>query len=591
MLSTCSDGTTTNFDTQISVYAGSCDALQCLTGNDDSLCGLSSAALFFGEQDVTYHVRVHGFDQSTGDFGLTVEEANIAVVKCEEMVWNDPYTGSVCECTASGQDAVMTCHDDCSYCNSDKSVCATKTTLSTFTTTASAALTAKSATYTYTEGLEGVLVFDTTDCDEEGSCSACSVSYNGEQCNSCTPTQCGSTDDWTYPSFEIDCANVDPSASFNLCDTPTIESGPLQVLSTDAFGTCVRDPMEACTSMKAYEEDNGYYSCGECTLGSGGSSATLTCSDLEWCPMSCNLDYSVCWTDAMANTFDADGQLSLSPEIRTYIEGRDEVLVWEGGYSDTCTMTVDGVACNSCGYTTCSDGNEAPAVDCENIEVGASFDTCLTDWSIVGQTGVLQAFNDFERNSCLTLSDPQAICQGEAEYYALVGSTCECELDPVTGTDYILTCELSSCSSCNSESTVCADQGSSMTINKYGQYLSSVSTYTYVSGGRDETVVLSGLGWYGGYEDCSVTVNDTPCTSCGPTTCTDEEGYDFEGTAVDCENIETGATYDNCDGYGSWVVNTGVLEVLSSEEFFGYCEDMMLDDDSAMLDDDSARRN
>jgi hypothetical protein len=75
--------------------------------------------------------------------------------------------------------------------------------------------------------------------------------------------------------------------------------------------------------------------------------------------MSCNLDYSVCWTDSIATIFDSDGQPSLSSEIRTYIEGRDEVVIWEGRYSDTCSMTVNGEACNICGYTTCSDDSQA----------------------------------------------------------------------------------------------------------------------------------------------------------------------------------------------------------------------------------------
>jgi hypothetical protein len=70
-LSTCS-GNITNFDTQISVYTGSCNALQCLTENDDAKCGLSSTALFIGKQNVTYYVRVHGLIQEKGDFGLTV---------------------------------------------------------------------------------------------------------------------------------------------------------------------------------------------------------------------------------------------------------------------------------------------------------------------------------------------------------------------------------------------------------------------------------------------------------------------------------------------------------------------------------------
>jgi hypothetical protein len=81
-VSTCSDNNITNFDTVISVYTGSsCDALQCLTGDDDSACDdaleVSSTARFFGQQFVTYYVRVHGYAQSEGDFELTVEESEI----------------------------------------------------------------------------------------------------------------------------------------------------------------------------------------------------------------------------------------------------------------------------------------------------------------------------------------------------------------------------------------------------------------------------------------------------------------------------------------------------------------------------------
>jgi hypothetical protein len=39
----------------------------------------------------------------------------------------------------------------------------------------------------------------------------------------------------------------------------------------------------------------------------------------------------------------------------------------------------------------------------------------------------------------------------------------------------------------------------------------------------------------------------------------------FEGVAVDCENIETGAIFDNCDKQ-YFFVDTGVLEVASTFE-------------------------
>jgi hypothetical protein len=149
----------TNFETLISVYSGSCDALQCLTWQDHPMGGSSSTTIFYGAQDVTDHARVHGNDDQKGDFGLTIEETNIALGICEEMIMymNNPLSGVECECTESGNDAVMTCNKVCSYFSTDKSVCAKKTTVSTLTTSLNAAVTAKSATYSYTQGLEGIL--------------------------------------------------------------------------------------------------------------------------------------------------------------------------------------------------------------------------------------------------------------------------------------------------------------------------------------------------------------------------------------------------------------------------------------------------
>jgi hypothetical protein len=69
--------------------------------------------------------------------------------------------------------------------------------------------------------------------------------------------------------------------------------------------------------------------------------------------------------------------------------------------------------------------------------------------------------------------------------------------------------------------------------------------YTYVSGdGRDETVVMTDLDDSG--SNCSIAVNGIPCNSCGVITCTDSSGNEYDGTAVDCENVEAGASYDTC---------------------------------------------
>jgi hypothetical protein len=99
-----------------------------------------------------------------------------------------------------------------------------------------------STSYTYTKGLDGLLEVETTECNIYGMfCSARSVSFKGEQCNSCTPTQCG--EEYAYPSFDIDCSNIDPIAVTSLCNSPALGTGPLQVLTINgSFGTCVRDP-------------------------------------------------------------------------------------------------------------------------------------------------------------------------------------------------------------------------------------------------------------------------------------------------------------------------------------------------------------
>jgi hypothetical protein len=68
-VSTCSF--LTNFDTRISIYEGDCENLICITGNDnDEACEnpTSSSAIWFGEQDVTYYILVHGAE--TGQFAL-----------------------------------------------------------------------------------------------------------------------------------------------------------------------------------------------------------------------------------------------------------------------------------------------------------------------------------------------------------------------------------------------------------------------------------------------------------------------------------------------------------------------------------------
>jgi hypothetical protein len=66
--STCN---ATDFDTHISVFTGSCDQLTCVDGNDNA-CGSQSLVEFQSIQNQTYHVLVHGYGDSSGNFALQI---------------------------------------------------------------------------------------------------------------------------------------------------------------------------------------------------------------------------------------------------------------------------------------------------------------------------------------------------------------------------------------------------------------------------------------------------------------------------------------------------------------------------------------
>ncbi len=62
-----------DYDTKLSVYRGSCAQLICVGGNDDwTGCNLASQVSFTSIANANYFVLVHGWDNSVGDFYLTM---------------------------------------------------------------------------------------------------------------------------------------------------------------------------------------------------------------------------------------------------------------------------------------------------------------------------------------------------------------------------------------------------------------------------------------------------------------------------------------------------------------------------------------
>lgn len=66
------DNANTNFDTEINIYTGSCGALSCVGGDDDSGSGTTSSYTFTATNGVTYYVYVDGKGTAQGQFGISL---------------------------------------------------------------------------------------------------------------------------------------------------------------------------------------------------------------------------------------------------------------------------------------------------------------------------------------------------------------------------------------------------------------------------------------------------------------------------------------------------------------------------------------
>jgi hypothetical protein len=69
--STCNNA---DFDTQITVLAGYCDQLACVSFNDEA-CGSQSQVIWYAEASITYYLVISGYREASGTFGLTLSEA------------------------------------------------------------------------------------------------------------------------------------------------------------------------------------------------------------------------------------------------------------------------------------------------------------------------------------------------------------------------------------------------------------------------------------------------------------------------------------------------------------------------------------
>jgi hypothetical protein len=69
----------TNFDTKLHVYTGTCGALTCVAGDDDSGTGSTSTVIFDALPNTTYLIRVGGYNNESGITAISIDAGYLAV--------------------------------------------------------------------------------------------------------------------------------------------------------------------------------------------------------------------------------------------------------------------------------------------------------------------------------------------------------------------------------------------------------------------------------------------------------------------------------------------------------------------------------
>ena len=571
MASTCLPETE-GFDTMITVYAGTCDKLECIAVNDDNqecTAGHSSVT-WFGEENELYFIRVHGYLEDTGKFGLSVSETDLALEVCEAasaLYKNsaNPISGTNCSCEEAGETSqTMNCADGCSYCNSDKSVCATKTFGGSFD--AMSTFHQNTIAYQYTVGRSEAILIEESSCNSLTDCKECRVKVDDKECKSCKFVDCFDESGAAIGrGKKVDCSNVEGDAEYNTCiKDVSFAEGLFQALFGEHFERCTRKPIEICEVVASRQEESNADEGAVCECVEVGQTARISC--LQSNCTYCNDENSVCATKTTGRIFEGDsGFISGSFEEYHYNRGRTETLRVEET-KDGCVAIVDGTTCNSCSSIVCTDqfGDfEGMEIDCGNIIEGATYSNC--DSSLVIKDGLFQVYSHLEFDQCLQEKDPLEACLELKEIEEAKGkdreqgTSCICtENANIVG--QTLTCSHSDCLFCNYDASVCAENTFGSHIGDFGRVVSTFQSYKYVEGGRNEEILYEGFK-----RGCSVSVDGTACASCEKITCEDDRfNVDTPGIEITCDNVPGGTNINNCDDV---FVDTGVLEVFSHSEF------------------------
>jgi hypothetical protein len=232
--------------------------------------------------------------------------------------------------------------------------------------------------------------FDNTICtvsDESG----CTFVIDGTECNSCTRILCDATDGAGVfdSSFDFDCSNVIAGETWNLCTANIPETSPFLALGNNnrfIAATCVPgtsgDPLLqecALSNQQLFGEDSG------CTCEVVDFDYVSSCNcDIQFCETLAGQEVCVAADEEARTELELGlGSAELDAVCFKYASGRaDNTYCAVDNEDGTCTLTIDGVDCNSCALITCSNGDgegfvaESYDYDCSNIIEGETWNLC-----------------------------------------------------------------------------------------------------------------------------------------------------------------------------------------------------------------------
>jgi hypothetical protein len=479
--------------------------------------------------------------------GERMLQASPALDVCGQAVVQEQEAGSaygtVCTCTPNTiqRTAKLMCTDmTCGYCNEEETVCERYSYGVVFDEDGQDVEFFEQDEYI--SGKEGTLKYTEKD-------GGCSVSVDNKECSSCTMEDCN--DDGWY-GINVQCTNIPHGASFSSCSEGFRTEGIFEAYNEDEFGYCF-------TSFDACERDTESIDpkydcfCDEDVLKEEGY--TLRCVDkCEYC----NVKTGVCGKENYEQIYE-HAMFAGTKKTVVYTAGRGGEVIYEASNCDVsgckdCRFEVDGVQCNQCTLQTCSNGESAPLLDCENIESGATIDFCQEETI---EHSVFEYFSSGFTDQCTSkgeLACLEAKAQYESSDQAFI---CKCGGSPTGNTE--LTCESTCGDLCNDETSVCVRESFAKDFIETGEA-------SYFRKDMQYSMGRKGMISYWEYMDgiCSMSVDHVTCDSCVIQTCTGNDSTS-QAPLLDCSNIDSGAILDLCDA--TLKVEDGIFERFSIEEF------------------------